>query len=100
VALGLDEPATAARRIGTGHATEPSMRSLLLLLASVSMTACSAYHVAVHASESDHNHFVLVKSRPGSTDHVFDCYSKPDAKWEPTCREVAMQEEWPGKVDR
>ena len=70
-----------------------------LPLLAVSMAAvlgsssCASQYVAmIHGSETEKNHYVLVRAKSGGQ-FVYDCYSKPDGTaWKPTCREVTMEE--------
>ena len=71
------------------------MRAPLLAVSAAAVlgSSCSSYIVQIHAAETDRNHYVLLKIKPGGTDHVYDCYSKPDGQsWSPTCREVTVKD--------
>jgi len=39
--------------------------------------------VLIHADQKDDTHYILIKGK-----RLYDCYSKVDGKWVPTCKEV------------
>jgi len=39
--------------------------------------------VLIHSNQTDDCHYIMVKG-----EKVYDCYSKVDGKWVPTCKEV------------
>jgi hypothetical protein len=54
-----------------------------LLAGCMSLSGC-ARTALIHSLQTDDNHFVVIKGGR----KVYDCYSKINGKWQPTCKEV------------
>jgi len=71
---------------------------IVLLAVLAALSSCASYSFQLHGAETDKSHYVIIRSRPGATDLIYDCYSRPapEAGWGPTCREVRLQDldEW------
>jgi len=67
-----------------------AVATVLLLVAATGVSGCATYSVYIHDDESDYNHYVLLKTGPAK-ETLWDCYSRPGKKWDPTCVRVKMQ---------
>lgn len=66
------------------------LSAAVLMLACVQFAGCASYTIYVHDDEEENNHYVLLKTL-GAREWVYDCYSKPEGRWDPTCVQVAMR---------
>jgi hypothetical protein len=63
----------------------------LLPLAALSLAGCFAGKtVEMGQVPAETAHYVIVKTKWTGSMVVFDCVSRPDGKWDPTCRQVKM----------
>ena len=63
----------------------------LLPLAAFSLAGCFAGKtVEMGKVPAETAHYVIVKTKWTGSMVVFDCVSRPDGKWDPTCRQVKM----------
>lgn len=66
------------------------MVAVLLAVAVAAGSGCATYSVYIHDDESDYNHYVLLKTG-AVKETLWDCYSRPGKKWDPTCVKVKMR---------
>lgn len=52
-------------------------------------SACSTPMMSMHGSETEKNHYVILED--GGADVFWDCYSRENGAWQPTCREVRKE---------
>jgi hypothetical protein len=63
----------------------------LLPLTAFSLAGCFAGKtVEMGQVPAETAHYVIVKTKWTGSMVVFDCVSRPDGKWDPTCRQVKM----------
>lgn len=68
-----------------------SVRTLPLALALAVLPACFAGKtVEMGKTPAPDAHYVVVKTKWTGTMVIYDCVSRPEGKWEPTCRQVKM----------
>ncbi len=53
------------------------------------LIGCSHPSAVIHGGETDKNHYVIIEDGPA--DRYWDCYSREDGTWQPTCREVRKE---------
>lgn len=67
-------------------------RLFLSLLCAGSLSGCASYMVQMRVSSDDAGPDYVIMRLNGSTEKVFDCYSRPNGQdWDPTCVKVKFQ---------
>lgn len=69
----------------------PRHTAAAFTLAALSLTGCFAGKtVEMGQVPAETAHYVIVKTKWTGSMVVYDCVSRPDSKWDPTCRQVKM----------
>jgi hypothetical protein len=73
------------------RALASGLLAILLLVATAGVgSGCATYTVYIHDKETDYNHYVLLRNG-AIRETLWDCYSRPGKKWDPTCVRVKMK---------